>query len=85
MTMTMAISFSTAIGYLQIVQILFACCPVSPQSLSRKSTHNREDFERTGISTLVTVGVRDIQGEGFPDQFSGLADSPYFWTYRNLD
>ncbi|XP_016726688.1 uncharacterized protein [Gossypium hirsutum] len=37
----------------------------------------REDFEMTGISTLVTVGVRDIQGEGFPDQFSGLADSVF--------
>ncbi|PPR97147.1 hypothetical protein GOBAR_AA23500 [Gossypium barbadense] len=36
---------------------------------------NREDFERTGISTLVTMGVRDIQGEVFPDQFYGLADS----------
>ncbi|TYI38058.1 hypothetical protein ES332_A02G000400v1 [Gossypium tomentosum] len=35
------------------------------------------DFERTGISTLVTMGVRDIQGEGFPDQFSGLADSVF--------
>ncbi|KAK8258633.1 hypothetical protein V6Z11_D13G000100 [Gossypium hirsutum] len=33
--------------------------------------------ERTGISTLVTVGVRDIQGEGFLDQFSGLADSVF--------
>ncbi|PPR94242.1 hypothetical protein GOBAR_AA26432 [Gossypium barbadense] len=31
----------------------------------------------TGISTLVTMGVRDIQGEGFPDQFSGLADSVF--------
>lgn len=38
---------------------------------------NREDFERTGVSSLVTVGVRDIQGEGFPDQFSGLADSVF--------
>ncbi|PPS13224.1 hypothetical protein GOBAR_AA07426 [Gossypium barbadense] len=36
-----------------------------------------EDFERTGISTLITVGVRDIQGKGFPDQFSGLADSVF--------
>ncbi|TYI41159.1 hypothetical protein ES332_A01G000300v1 [Gossypium tomentosum] len=35
------------------------------------------DFERTGISTLVTMGVRDIQDEGFPDQFSGLADSVF--------
>ncbi|XP_062152604.1 uncharacterized protein LOC133860941 [Alnus glutinosa] len=37
----------------------------------------REDFEKTGISSLVTVGVRDIQGEGFPDEFSGLADSVF--------
>ncbi|PPS14976.1 hypothetical protein GOBAR_AA05572 [Gossypium barbadense] len=37
----------------------------------------REDFERTGISTLITVGVRNIQGEGFPDQFFGLADSVF--------
>ncbi|KAE8672438.1 tRNA (adenine(58)-N(1))-methyltransferase catalytic subunit TRMT61A [Hibiscus syriacus] len=36
-----------------------------------------EDFEGTGISNLVTVGVRDIQGEGFPDEFSGLADSVF--------
>ncbi|KAG8473881.1 hypothetical protein CXB51_034096 [Gossypium anomalum] len=40
-------------------------------------TGHVEDFERTGISTLVTMGVRDIQGEGFPDQFSGLADSVF--------
>lgn len=37
----------------------------------------REDFEKTGTSSLVTVGVRDIQGEGFPDEFSGLADSVF--------
>ena len=36
---------------------------------------NREDFERTGVSKLVTVGVRDIQGDGFPDEYSGLADA----------
>ncbi|GLT33251.1 hypothetical protein SLA2020_078550 [Shorea laevis] len=36
-----------------------------------------EDFERTGISSLVTVGVRDIQGEGFPDDFVGMADSVF--------
>ncbi|CAA0818873.1 S-adenosyl-L-methionine-dependent methyltransferases superfamily protein [Striga hermonthica] len=35
----------------------------------------REDFERTGLSSLVTVIVRDIQGEGFPKEFSGQADS----------
>ncbi|KAF2308501.1 hypothetical protein GH714_010072 [Hevea brasiliensis] len=37
----------------------------------------REDFERTGVSSLVTFGVRDIQGEGFPDEYSGLADSVF--------
>lgn len=36
---------------------------------------NREDFDRTGVSSFVTVGVRDIQGQGFPDEFNGLADS----------
>lgn len=26
---------------------------------------------------MVTVGVRDIQGEGFPDEFAGRADSVF--------
>ncbi|KAL3566958.1 hypothetical protein D5086_032373, partial [Populus alba] len=29
------------------------------------------------VGNLVTVGVRDIQGEGFPDEYSGLADSVF--------
>ncbi|XP_042505407.1 tRNA (adenine(58)-N(1))-methyltransferase catalytic subunit TRMT61A [Macadamia integrifolia] len=37
----------------------------------------REDFEKTGLSSLVTVEVRDIQGEGFPENFCGLADSVF--------
>lgn len=37
----------------------------------------REDFELTGLNSLVTVGVRDIQGEGFPDEFIGKADSVF--------
>ncbi|PON84222.1 tRNA (1-methyladenosine) methyltransferase catalytic subunit Gcd [Trema orientale] len=37
----------------------------------------REDFEKTGLSSLVTVGVRDIQGEGFPNELSGMADSVF--------
>ncbi|CAA7031390.1 unnamed protein product [Microthlaspi erraticum] len=37
----------------------------------------REDFEKTGISSLVTVEVRDIQGEGFPEKLSGLADAVF--------
>ncbi|KAE8668702.1 Detected protein of confused Function [Hibiscus syriacus] len=43
----------------------------------QRAASAREDFERTGISNLVTVGVRDIQSEGFPDEFSGLADSVF--------
>ncbi|KMZ59431.1 putative tRNA (Adenine-N(1)-)-methyltransferase catalytic subunit [Zostera marina] len=35
----------------------------------------RADFDKNGISNLVTVGVRDIQGEGFPDEFQAKVDS----------
>lgn len=37
----------------------------------------RDDFERIGLSSLVTVGLRDIQGEGFPEEFVGLADAVF--------
>ncbi|KAK2631594.1 hypothetical protein EUGRSUZ_L02705 [Eucalyptus grandis] len=37
----------------------------------------REDFERTGVSSVVTVGVRDIQGNGFPDELRGMADAMF--------
>lgn len=43
----------------------------------QRAASAREDFEKTGISSLVTVGVRDIQGEGFPDDFVGMADSVF--------
>lgn len=43
----------------------------------QRAASAREDFEKTGLSSFVTVGVRDIQGEGFPDEFSGLADSVF--------
>ncbi|XVF58033.1 hypothetical protein PTKIN_Ptkin07bG0029900 [Pterospermum kingtungense] len=43
----------------------------------QRAASARDDFERTGISTLVTVGVRDIQNEGFPDEFARLADSVF--------
>ncbi|KAF6164116.1 hypothetical protein GIB67_017700 [Kingdonia uniflora] len=36
-----------------------------------------EDFERNGLSSFVTVGVRDIQGEGFPENFRGTADAVF--------
>ncbi|MED6183688.1 hypothetical protein PIB30_040073 [Stylosanthes scabra] len=37
----------------------------------------RDDFERTGLSSLISVRVRDIQGEGFPSEFAGLADAVF--------
>ncbi|KAL1349999.1 hypothetical protein AAHE18_07G195400 [Arachis hypogaea] len=36
-----------------------------------------DDFERTGLSSLISVRVRDIQGEGFPSEFAGLADAVF--------
>ncbi|KAG6716037.1 hypothetical protein I3843_04G025700 [Carya illinoinensis] len=43
----------------------------------QRAASAREDFEKTEVCNLVTVGVRDIQGEGFPEEFSGLADSVF--------
>lgn len=43
----------------------------------QRASSAREDFEKTGLSSLVTVGVRDIQGEGFPDELIGQADSVF--------
>ncbi|CAK9176134.1 unnamed protein product [Ilex paraguariensis] len=50
---------------------------VAPTGHVHRAASAREDFERTGLSSLVTVAVRDIQGEGFPDIFCGLADSVF--------
>ncbi|KAL8133943.1 hypothetical protein AgCh_009128 [Apium graveolens] len=41
----------------------------------QRAASAREDFERTGLSSLVTMGLRDIQGEVFPNEFTGKADS----------
>ncbi|KAK2973320.1 hypothetical protein RJ640_027963 [Escallonia rubra] len=43
----------------------------------QRAVSAREDFDRTGLNSLVTVGVRDIQGEGFPDDFTGVVDSVF--------
>ncbi|XP_058750254.1 uncharacterized protein LOC131623269 [Vicia villosa] len=43
----------------------------------QRAASARDDFERTGLSGLISVGVRDIQGKGFPDEFVGLADSVF--------
>lgn len=42
-----------------------------------RAVEARKDFERNGLGSLVTVGVRDIQGEGFPDEFHGKVDSVF--------
>ncbi|KAL2892480.1 hypothetical protein RDABS01_008389, partial [Bienertia sinuspersici] len=39
----------------------------------QRAASAREDFEKKGVNNLVTVGVRDIQGEGFPNDFLGFA------------
>ncbi|KAK6913088.1 tRNA (1-methyladenosine) methyltransferase catalytic subunit Gcd14 [Dillenia turbinata] len=41
----------------------------------QRAASAREDFDKTGLSSLITVDVRDIQGQGFPDKFSGLVDA----------
>ncbi|OVA16973.1 tRNA (adenine(58)-N(1))-methyltransferase catalytic subunit GCD14 [Macleaya cordata] len=43
----------------------------------QRAASAREDFEKTGLSSLITVGVRDIQGQGFPDEYCGAADSVF--------
>lgn len=37
----------------------------------------REDFVRNGVSGVVTVKVRDIQGEGFPAELAGCVDGVF--------
>jgi tRNA (adenine57-N1/adenine58-N1)-methyltransferase len=38
---------------------------------------DRKDFIMNGISHLVTVSVRDIQGQGFPEEHSGRVDAVF--------
>ncbi|CAN6445723.1 unnamed protein product [Victoria cruziana] len=37
----------------------------------------REDFEKINLNNLITVDVRDIQGEGFPEKFHRMADAVF--------
>ena len=37
----------------------------------------REDFVRNGVSGVVTVNVRDIQGLGFPEELAGSVDGVF--------
>ncbi|KAL5214712.1 hypothetical protein ABZP36_003864 [Zizania latifolia] len=43
----------------------------------QRATSAREDFERNGLSSLITVAVRDIQSEGFPEEQRGAADAVF--------
>ncbi|AES63902.1 tRNA methyltransferase complex GCD14 subunit [Medicago truncatula] len=43
----------------------------------QRAASARDDFERIGLSSLISCGVRDIQGEGFPDELNELADSVF--------
>ncbi|KAM0824619.1 hypothetical protein ACQ4PT_070071 [Festuca glaucescens] len=43
----------------------------------QRAASARVDFEKNGLSSLITVAVRDIQGEGFPDEHSGAADAVF--------
>ncbi|CAN6227627.1 unnamed protein product [Urochloa humidicola] len=43
----------------------------------QRAASAREDFERNGLSSLITVNVRDIQGEGFPEEHCAAADAVF--------
>ncbi|CAA6665542.1 unnamed protein product [Spirodela intermedia] len=43
----------------------------------QRAASAREDFERNGLTRFITVSVRDTQGEGFPEEFCGKADSVF--------
>ncbi|KAK4417787.1 tRNA (adenine(58)-N(1))-methyltransferase catalytic subunit TRMT61A [Sesamum alatum] len=69
---TLVLSHRTQILYIADISFVVMYLEVVPGCVVLE-----EDFERTGLSSLVTVGVRDIQGEGFPDEFLGRADSVF--------
>uniref|UniRef100_A0A0D9W3G7 tRNA (adenine(58)-N(1))-methyltransferase n=1 Tax=Leersia perrieri TaxID=77586 RepID=A0A0D9W3G7_9ORYZ len=43
----------------------------------QRAASAREDFERNGLTSLITVAVRDIQGQGFPQEHTGAADAVF--------
>ncbi|PUZ46586.1 hypothetical protein GQ55_7G091500 [Panicum hallii var. hallii] len=43
----------------------------------QRAASAREDFERNGLSNLITVNVRDIQGEGFPEEHRASSDAVF--------
>uniref|UniRef100_A0A0E0GZ26 tRNA (adenine(58)-N(1))-methyltransferase n=1 Tax=Oryza nivara TaxID=4536 RepID=A0A0E0GZ26_ORYNI len=43
----------------------------------QRAASAREDFERNGLTSIITVAVRDIQGQGFPEEHTGAADAVF--------
>ncbi|KAK8916218.1 hypothetical protein KSP39_PZI022937 [Platanthera zijinensis] len=43
----------------------------------QRSALARDDFNTNGLGGYITVSVRDVQGEGFPDEFLGAVDSVF--------
>ncbi|KAJ4813675.1 tRNA (Adenine(58)-N(1))-methyltransferase catalytic subunit TRMT61A [Rhynchospora pubera] len=43
----------------------------------QRASSARADFERNGLTSLITVTVRDIQGEGFPKEHEGSVDAVF--------
>ncbi|KAJ3677163.1 hypothetical protein LUZ60_002887 [Juncus effusus] len=43
----------------------------------QRAASARDDFEKNGLSSLITVSVRDIQGQGFPEEHKGRADAVF--------
>ncbi|XLS66497.1 hypothetical protein HN51_026471, partial [Arachis hypogaea] len=73
---TLVLSHRTQILYIADISFVIMYLEVVPGCLQRAGSA-RDDFERTGLSSLISVRVRDIQGEGFPSEFAGLADAVF--------
>ncbi|KAJ4801876.1 tRNA (Adenine(58)-N(1))-methyltransferase catalytic subunit TRMT61A [Rhynchospora pubera] len=43
----------------------------------QRASSARADFQRNGLTSLITVTVRDIQGEGFPKEHEGSVDAVF--------
>ncbi|KAG9143536.1 hypothetical protein Leryth_015954 [Lithospermum erythrorhizon] len=79
---TLVLSHRTQILY--IADISFVVMAIAPSGHAyrfdfheQRAASAREDFEKTRLNSLITVGVRDIQGEGFPEEFSGKVASVF--------
>jgi len=44
---------------------------------SQRATLAREDFERNGLSSIITVEQRNVEEDGFPADLDGIADAVF--------